>query len=146
VLAAGTAPADTATAPVNVKPKQQTSSEPQAAARDAGALESRLAATQNWLAQQDKNTHSIQLLGAENQQQLMQHLKVKSKYIEINEVFVYRTLAKQKPSLTVLYGSFNDRRTALDALAKLPAPLKTYKPILRTIQGIRAEIALHQRS
>ena len=76
----------------------------------------------------------------------MQYLNIMSKYVEINEVFVYRNLAKQKPLLTVLYGSFSDRRAALDALAKLPAPLKTYKPILRTIQGIRAEIALHQRS
>ena len=144
--AALAAPAEPATAPVNAKPKQQTSSEPQAAERSSGVLDSRLAATQNWLAQQDKNTYSIQLLGAENQHQLIQHLNVISKYIEINEVFVYRTLAKQKPSLTVLYGSFSDRRAALDVLAKLPAPLKTYKPILRTIQGIRAEIAFHQRS
>ncbi|MEK7876257.1 MAG: AAA family ATPase [Pseudomonadota bacterium] len=144
--AASTATADTATAPVNAKPKQQTNREPQAAARGAGALDSRLAATQNWLAQQDKNTYSIQLLGAENPHQLMQYLNVISKLVEINEVFVYRTLAKQKPSFTVLYGSFSDRRAALDALAKLPAPLTTYKPILRTIQGIRAEIALHQRS
>ncbi len=144
--AASSAPADTATAPVNTTPKQRTGSESQAAARGAGALDSRLAATRNWLAQQDKNTYSIQLLGAENAQQLMQHLNVISKYVEINEVFVYRTVAKQKPSLSVLYGSFSDRRAALDALAKLPAPLKTYKPILRTVQGIRAEIALHQRS
>ncbi|MBI3057154.1 MAG: AAA family ATPase [Betaproteobacteria bacterium] len=141
-----TPPADTAAAPVNATPKQKTGSEPRAATRGAGTLDSRLAATQDWLAQQDKNTHSIQLLGAENQHQLMQHLNVIRKYVDINEVFVYRTLAKQKPSLTVLYGSFSDRRAALDALAKLPAPLKVYKPILRTVQGIRAEIALHQRS
>ena len=58
----------------------------------------------------------------------------------------YRTIAKQKPSLTVLYGTFDDRRAAQEALAKLPPALKAYKPVLRTMQGIRTEIAQHQAS
>ncbi|NBR29229.1 MAG: general secretion pathway protein, partial [Betaproteobacteria bacterium] len=66
------------------------------------------------------------------------------KYIEINDIFVYRTLAKQKPSMTVLYGSFTDRRAAQEALKQLPAALRANKPIVRTAQGIRAEIAQHQ--
>jgi septal ring-binding cell division protein DamX len=61
--------------------------------------------------------------------------------LEINEIYVYRTIAKQKPSLTVLYGSYVDRRTAQEALNRLPATLKASKPIVRTAQGIRAEIA-----
>lgn len=105
-----------------------------------------MAATKDWLAQADKNPYSIQLLGADNAIQLKHHLNVIRKYIEINDIFVYRTIAKQKPSLTVLYGSFNDRRAAQEALAKLPASLKAYKPVLRTLQGIRAEIAQHQSS
>ena len=117
---------------------------PVAAADSTDTLEARLAATQKWLSQQDKNTYSIQLFGSENPQQLTQHLNAIGKFVQINEIFVYRTIAKRKPSLTVLYGSFNNRRTALDALAKLPAPLKTYNPILRTVQGIRAEIARSQ--
>jgi MSHA biogenesis protein MshM len=117
---------------------------PAAAADSTDAFDARLAATPKWLAQQGKNTYSIQLLGAGNPQQLKQHLNAIGKLVEINEIFVYRTVAKQKPSLTVLYGAFNDRRAALDALAKLPAPLKTHNPILRTVQGIRAEIARYQ--
>ena len=117
---------------------------PAAVADSTDTLEARLVATQKWLSQQDKNTYSIQLFGSENPQQVTQHLNTIGKFVEIKEFFVYRTIAKRKPSLTVLYGSFNDRRTALDALAKLPAPLKTYNPILRTVQGIRAEIARSQ--
>jgi len=64
----------------------------------------------------------------------------------MNKIFVYRTVAKQKPSLTVLYGSFGDRRTAREALEKLPESLKTNQPILRTVNGIRAEIRQHQAS
>ena len=107
----------------------------------ADPLQIRLAATESWLEHQDKNTYSIQLLGADNPQQLKHHLNVISKYVEINDIFVYRTVAKQKPSLTVLYGSFNDREAARAALAQLPAPLRAYKPLLRSVQGIRAEIA-----
>jgi type II secretory pathway predicted ATPase ExeA len=152
-----TAPGATAAAPAEkaVPPPAQSISRPlksivsadsQEGADSSDALEVRLKATQAWLAQQDKTTYSIQLLGADNPRQLKHHLNVISKLVEINDIFVYRTVAKRKPSLTVLYGSFNDRRAAQDALAKLPAPLKANKPILRTVQGIRAEIAQHQSS
>ncbi len=106
-------------------------------------VEERLRATSEWLAQPGNGSYTIQLFGADNQQQLKNHLNVITKYIEIHEVFVYRTIAKQKPSLTVLYGTFGDRRSAQEALSKLPAALKAFKPILRTAQGIRAEIAQH---
>jgi septal ring-binding cell division protein DamX len=109
-------------------------------------VELRMAAAKEWLAQSGKNSYSIQLLGADNPTQLKHHLNVIRKYVEINDIFVYRTVAKQKPSLTVLYGTFGDRQAAQQALAKLPAPLNAYKPVVRTRQGIRAEIAQHQSS
>ena len=104
------------------------------------ALEARLAATQQWLESEGQGTYSIQLMGAENATQLKHHLNVLSKIVEMNKIFVYRTVAKQKPSLTVLYGSFEDRRAAQQALQALPATLKAYRPILRTVHGIRGEI------
>jgi septal ring-binding cell division protein DamX len=50
-------------------------------------------------------------------------------------------LAKQKPFLTVLYGSFNSYRAAQEALDKLPESLKVNQPFLRTVAGVRGEIA-----
>ena len=126
--------------------KQIAGANSQRAASGSDEYESRLAATKDWLAQGDKNLYSIQLLGADNPAQLKHHLNEIRKFIEINDIFVYRTVAKQKPSLTVLYGSFNDRRAALEALAKLPSALKANRPVLRTMQGIRAEIAQHKAS
>ena len=146
---AGVAPEKPAPAPVTsikMPSKAEVSANSHKIVKSVDVLEARLAATRKWLAQQAENTYSIQLLGTDNPQQLKNHLNVLSKFIEINDIFVYRTLAKQKPSLTVLYGAFSDRRAAQDALAKLPASLKVYKPILRTVQGIRAEIAQHQSS
>lgn len=137
-------------APVSVTPIKTRASEAsahsQAVAAMADTLKARLVATETWLAQQDKSTYSIQLFGADDAQQLKRYLNIASEFIEINDIFVYRTVAKQKPSLTVLYGSFSERRTALDTLAKLPAQLRTYRPYLRTVQGIRAEIASHRHS
>jgi type II secretory pathway predicted ATPase ExeA len=112
----------------------------------ADLIESRITATREWLANEAQTTYSIQLFGANDPDQLKYHLNELAKFIEMNKVFVYRTLAKQKPSLTVLYGSFGDRRTAQEALDKLPGSLKANQPILRTVNGIRAEIRQHQAS
>ena len=107
-------------------------------------LQARLAATEQWLVSEPRGTVSIQLLGTNDPEQLKQHLNALSKFVEINKVFVYRTRAKQKPSITVLYGSFTSSREAREALDKLPQSLRAYQPILRTVQGIRAEIKQHQ--
>jgi septal ring-binding cell division protein DamX len=105
---------------------------------------SRLAATKEWLDREAQDTFSIQLMGTNDEQQLKNHLNVLSKYIEINKVFVYRTKAKQKPSTTVLYGSFDNARDAKEALASLPQFLKKDRPLLRTVRGVRMEIKQYQ--
>jgi len=123
-------------ASANLKPK----------ARGSDSLDARLLATDVWLKEAEGASYTIQLLGSEDHAQLKQHLNVIAKYIEMNEVFIYRTLAKQKPSLTVVYGSYADKRSAQEALAALPPQLKAYRPLLRTVNGIRAEIAALQPS
>ena len=95
----------------------------------------------DWLQREAPGTHSIQLLGAENPQQLKEHLSSIAKSIEITKIYVYRTVARQKPFLTVLYGSFGSREAAQNALDRLPPPLKAFRPLLRTVQGIREEMS-----
>ena len=131
---------------------------PQAAAREAparaaapsgenaDAVAARLAATERWLAEQKPGTYTIQILGTDSPQQLRQHLSVIGNFLEMNEIFVYRTVANKRPSLTVVYGTFGDRRAAQEALDRLPGPLKANAPLLRTVQGIRAEIAAYRPS
>jgi type II secretory pathway predicted ATPase ExeA len=106
----------------------------------ADLLENRLAATEKWLATEPGNLFSIQLLGTEDATQLKLHLNDLSKFIEMNKIFVYRTLANGRPLLTVLYGTFSDRRSAQDVLEKLPEGLRANRPILRTVESIRAEL------
>ena len=57
-----------------------------------------------------------------------------------SDLFVYRTRARQKPFLTVLYGSYASREAAQEAMGRLPGQVRAYKPYLRTVQGIRTEI------
>lgn len=124
--------------------KAAVTSAPALAVEKGGLVEARIRAGTNWLAAEGNNAYTIQLLGTGNPEQLINHLNLIAKYVEINEVFVYRTLIQQKPSLNVLYGSFADRGAAQEALKQLPAALTAPKPFVRTAQGIRTEIAQNQ--
>jgi type II secretory pathway predicted ATPase ExeA/septal ring-binding cell division protein DamX len=104
-------------------------------------LAARLQATREWLRVEAAQTHSIQLLGTDKPQKLKHHLNEIAKSIEINNVFVYRTLAKQKPFMSVLYGRFPSRKAAQEALDRLPPALRAFKPYLRTVQGILEEMS-----
>jgi type II secretory pathway predicted ATPase ExeA/septal ring-binding cell division protein DamX len=107
-------------------------------------LEQRLHATEQWLAEQSGSTYSIQLLGTGNSALLRDYFETIAKYLEIEKVYVYRTVANQRPSLTVLYGNFLDRAEVDRVLESLPEELKTNRPYYRTIQGVRSEIARHR--
>jgi MSHA biogenesis protein MshM len=113
---------------------------------EGNVVDQRLAASRVWLTDAAPSTYSIQLMGIEAEDQLKRHLNDIGKFVEVDKVFLYRTIANRKASLTVLYGSFSDRRAAQDALEKLPSALKAYRPILRTVRGIRTEIMRHQSS
>ena len=110
----------------------------------ADLLEVRIAATSEWLAMAANNTYSIQILGTNDPEQLRVHLNDLVKFIEMNKVFVYRSTVNRGPFLTMLYGSFSDRRLAQEVLNTLPGRLKANQPILRTVEGVRAEISQRQ--
>ena len=109
-------------------------------------VEQRFAASRAWLTDAPPAAFSIQLMGIEDESQLKRHLNDLAKSIEINKVFLYRSVANRKALLTVLYGSFGDRRAAQEALDALPAELHVNRPFLRTVRGIRAEILRQQSS
>lgn len=112
----------------------------------AAIVEQRFAASRAWLTDAPPATYSIQLMGIEDETQLKRHLNDLAKSIEINKVFLYRSVANRKSYLTVLYGSFGERRAAQEALEALPADLQVNRPFLRTVRGIRAEILRPQSS
>jgi type II secretory pathway predicted ATPase ExeA/septal ring-binding cell division protein DamX len=109
-------------------------------------LEQRLLATERWLAEADAGMFSIQLLGSTDQQMLKSYLNNLTNYIERDRIFVYRTVANQAPSMTVLYGEFLARADAVRSLDGLPPELRANRPYIRTVQGIRSELGLDKPS
>jgi MSHA biogenesis protein MshM len=109
-------------------------------------LEQRLLATSAWLETQTGGNLSIQLLGSNDAELLREYFKTIAKYLEIEKVYVYRTVANKRPSFTVLYGTFASQNEVNRVLESLPPEMRVNRPYTRTIQGIRAEIAYQQRS
>jgi septal ring-binding cell division protein DamX len=103
-------------------------------------LGARTVATAEWLKQQPDSVYTIQLMGSADEHLLKQHLNVLSKSIEMQKIFVYRVDAHGRPWMNVLYGSFENQPEAEQALKALPRALRAYRPVLRTVQGVRAEV------
>ncbi len=108
---------------------------------DGDLLEQRLRKTGQWLAETDGNRVTIQLLGTFDADLLRGDLRNLSNLIDLDSIFVYRTVAGSRPSFTVLFGTYVTRSEALRAIEALPAELKANGPYYRTISGIKAEIA-----
>lgn len=113
-------------------------------ANEGDMVAQRLAATETWLATQSPATSSIQLMVSNDPRQLRHHLRKISHEIEMEQIFVYRSKVNGQPAWTVLYGGFPDRAKTAAALDALPDSLKVYRPYLRTVQGVRAEIRQNQ--
>lgn len=100
----------------------------------------RLEATKYWLSSSAEQITTLQLFGVANEVQLNTQLDLLTKLIGLDQVYVYRTTVNQQPYFNVVYGSFEEKLAAKQALKMLPATLKKYHPHLRTIAGILREI------
>ena len=119
---------------------------PTSGAADRDIIEGRISATRDWLAAAPQTTHTIQIMGSNNEQQLKNQLKSLAAVLDPNRIFVFRTVAQGKSAITVVYGAYADRESAVRALAKLPPSLVANRPVLRTVNGIRAEMKQHGKS
>ncbi|UCD68204.1 MAG: AAA family ATPase [Betaproteobacteria bacterium] len=104
-------------------------------------LEQRLRATRQWLSETEDSRFTIQLLGSDNAEYLRDDLAAIGDVVELERVFVFRTLANQRPSYTVLLGTYVSRAEAFRQIEALPESIKANGPYFRTIKGIKAEIA-----
>jgi len=108
---------------------------------DGTLLEARIAATRAWLGSAPSGTVSIQIMGSRSELELDRQLRRLSRQVDAGQLFVIRTQAGERPSMTVLYGSFSNRAEATAALATLPESIRGFSPHLRTVERVRAEIA-----
>ena len=119
----------------------ETQAKPAVTAPKRGDLvASRMEATGKWLRSQNGSAYSIQLLVAEDEHQLRTHLKTLTRHVEANDIYLYRSAGHGRELVSVLWGTFADRRSAERQLKELPASLRANRPYLRTLAGVRAEI------
>lgn len=147
---AAAAPAATEAARPPESPAARSASKPEAPDAHASpetstagvgdVIANRLQATQQWLNSGQSKPFSIQLLVTSNEEQLRNHLKALSKFVEVNDVYMYRSVAQGRPAVSVLWGTFDTRQAAVAELEELPRPLRANRPYVRSIEGIRAEV------
>jgi type II secretory pathway predicted ATPase ExeA/septal ring-binding cell division protein DamX len=115
-------------------------SDPTVRARSADRLEDRMAHTLAWLGRADPDTYLVQLLNTPDEEYLKQTLKNLAKSIDPDRLFVYRTFAGMRPSMSIAYGGFDSPGAARAAIAELPDSIRRFGPYHRTVRGIRTEL------
>jgi hypothetical protein len=114
------------------------------AARGAAAehldIESRLAATREWLFAAANTTYTIQVAAATTEDQLRHHLRALSAVLDPNRTYIFRSTAHGRQTIKVVYGEYIERAAAVEALSALPPTVALNRPTLRTVKGIKAEI------
>lgn len=108
-------------------------------------LESRLQATENWLAVVPESHYSIQLLmtRVEDVQGIEKLLSEWPEMLELEQVYVYETVIDQRDNYSMLYGDFESYQAALAQLRSLPAELKSSQPFLRRVSAVRKDLILN---
>jgi septal ring-binding cell division protein DamX len=79
-------------------------------------------------------------MGTAKPEQMHTQLESLASSLELDKLYVYHTVVKGKPFMSVLYGSFPDRDKATKALNDLPKSLQAHRPSLRTVGGVLEEI------
>jgi septal ring-binding cell division protein DamX len=109
-------------------------------ARPTDIIEKRIAATKSWAKSARPDAYSIQLFVAGSEEHLRKHLKALPKFIETNDIYMYRGLAQGGSRVNVLWGSYDTRTAALEWLEELPPSLRVNRPYVRTLENIRADM------
>jgi type II secretory pathway predicted ATPase ExeA len=152
---AASAPAAATPAPAAIEPaapaSQPAAAAPPPAAKPvapaaSGPLQTRLDATQAWLNSTDGGHYAIQLMltDSDSAAQMETMLGKLQRDIGLQQIHVYPTRIADKNRYGITYGSFATRGQAVAAIGKLPAGYKANKPTLRTVKGIRDEMAKQQ--
>ena len=83
---------------------------------------------------------TIQLtLAADEPEEVKRYLNHVGKFIEGDQVYVYRTRIQDKSYVAVVYGDFPSRQAASSALQKLPHEVKADRPYVRSRAKVREE-------
>lgn len=138
------APPDTARPPAAAPKPLAVPAPPKMETPPVSLLNQRLDATSLWLKQTDPNRFTIQLMTAgtdsRSTEQLEQFLAQAAGEFGIEQFYVFRSKTPQGPKFSVLFGAFGSADQAYSALATLPQKYRISGALLRTVNGIHAQI------
>jgi len=106
-------------------------------------LQQRLEATQAWLAGNDDGQYTVQLMLTDSNAtaRMDQILGKMSREIDLGQIYIYPTRITARHQFGITMGSFPTRNEAQASIDKLPHDYRANGPILRTVKGIRDEMA-----
>ena len=121
-----------------------------AAPAHAGALtRARIEATDAWLREAPGKAFAIQVMAIApgSERELEAFLERARKVTGLDQVYIYDTRIKgqAKNGLAVVYGSYVSRDAVRETMQSFPAEIRNLHPYLRTVDGIRREIADRDR-
>jgi type II secretory pathway predicted ATPase ExeA/septal ring-binding cell division protein DamX len=68
------------------------------------------------------------------------YLAEAARTLSANDLFLYPSGSADSPKVGVLYGSFQTRREATEAMNALPANLRQFRPYVRTVEGVKNDV------
>ncbi len=115
----------------------------QATTTPANLLQQRLDATLAWLGGTEGGYYTVQLMLTDSDAaaRMEQILGKISREIGLKQIYVYPTSVTAKHQFGITLGSFPTRNEAQAAIDKLPRDYRANRPTLRTVKGIRDEMA-----
>ncbi|HEX5633846.1 MAG TPA: hypothetical protein VFX50_11495, partial [Gemmatimonadales bacterium] len=111
------------------------------AAPAADPIDSRAAAGRELLAPGSAARYSVQLMvtDAREREYLESYLAQAGRLVEPAKLYLVASGNPQSPRVGVLYGGYEGRAQATEALAALPVPLRQFKPYVRSVDAVREE-------
>jgi septal ring-binding cell division protein DamX len=63
-----------------------------------------------------------------------------SRGIKSGDIYLYPSGNGESPKIGVIYGTFESRQEATQALMALPEKLRQFRPYVRTVDAVRADL------
>jgi type II secretory pathway predicted ATPase ExeA/septal ring-binding cell division protein DamX len=108
----------------------------------ADPIEGRTAAGRELLAAGSAARYSVQLMVTDPREReyLETYLAEAGRLVDPQKLYVVASGTPQSPRVGVLFGAFDARAPAADALGALPPPLRQFKPYVRSVDALREEV------
>jgi septal ring-binding cell division protein DamX len=71
---------------------------------------------------------------------IQSYLAEASRTLKPEELYLYPSGSADSPKVGVLYGAFQTRREASEAMGALPGNLRQFRPYVRAVEAVRSDL------